>query len=132
MNKICTNVEQSKKLMELGLNTYTADMCWLRYKVNDKWKEECTVIDGTLDEDDVYAWSLSALLELMPPYLFKFERGIDLNIYPDLNGKGWHCSYMANCIENMKTDKFKLVTSGDSLVDACYEMIIKLKKVNLL
>lgn len=64
----------------------------------------------------------------MPPYLFEFERGIDLNIYPNLNGKGWHCSYMPNNIENMKKDKFKQITNGDNPVDAAFEMICWLKE----
>lgn len=28
MNKICTNIEQSKKLIELGIDVNTADMFW--------------------------------------------------------------------------------------------------------
>ena len=28
MNKICTSQEQSKKLIELGIDTTTADMFW--------------------------------------------------------------------------------------------------------
>ena len=28
MNKICTDIEQSKKLIELGIDMNTADMCW--------------------------------------------------------------------------------------------------------
>jgi hypothetical protein len=28
MNKICTSIEQSKKLIELGLDVNTADMFW--------------------------------------------------------------------------------------------------------
>lgn len=61
MNKICTTIEQSKKLTELGLSRETSDMFYwcgtdLRiggYKAQDK-------------DTDIPAWSLSALLELMP------------------------------------------------------------------
>lgn len=28
MNKICTSIEQSKKLIELGIDVNTADMFW--------------------------------------------------------------------------------------------------------
>ena len=28
MNKICTSIDQSKKLIELGLDVKTADMFW--------------------------------------------------------------------------------------------------------
>ena len=89
------------------------------------------VVDNVLIYD-IPAWSLSALLELMPSYLFEFERGIDLNLYPSINRKVWLCSYMPNVIENRKTDKFKQITHADSLVDAAYEMIIWLKENNYL
>ena len=126
MNKICTSIEQSKKLIELGIDVSTADMFW-KNGVSDKYIQRFTpfVSSGTnIDYDyDIPAWSLSALLELMPPYLFEFERGIDLNIYPNLSGKAWHCSYMPNAVENMKNDKFKQITNGDNLVDAAFEMV---------
>lgn len=37
MNKICTNLEQSKKLIELGIDVNTADMCYriVAYNPND-------------------------------------------------------------------------------------------------
>lgn len=124
MSKICTSVEQSKKLIDLGIDVSTADMCWHRnsdgtYSLG---------IDDTVLQDDIPAWSIPALLELLPPYLFEFERGIDLNVYPNINGKGWHCSYMPNSIEDMKTDKFKKITNGDSLIDAVFKMVVWLAK----
>ena len=37
MTKICTTIEQSKKLLELGLSPDTADMFWFNiHKINDK------------------------------------------------------------------------------------------------
>ena len=136
--KSYTDINQCKKLAEILL-IESADMAyWKRsYRPNDyaimahHTKE---LQDGFEAKGIEYipCWSLDALLNKLPPYLFEFERGIDLNIYPNLNGKGWHCSYMPNNIENMKTDKFKLITSKDTLIDACYEMIIKLHEQKLL
>ena len=135
MTKICTTIEQSKKLIELGIDVITADMCWTNHLFNSflsSWRVESTppqeyknlldrfVVKGYLIEP---AWSSDALSKFLPPYLFEFERGIDLNIYPNLNGKGWHCSYMPNCIENMKKDKFKQITNGDTIIDAMFEMV---------
>lgn len=128
MNKICTSLEQSKRLIELGIDVNSADMVWHK-KLNGTYS--LRVVDNVL-KYDIPAWSLSALLELMPSYLFEFERGIDLNFYPSINRKEWLCSYMPNVIENMKTDKFKQITHADSLVDAAYEMIIWLKENNYL
>ena len=125
MNKICTDLSQSKKLIEFGVDVKTADMFWdtLLAKKPEAQVDNHYFIDEYDDEHRVPAWSLSALLDLMPPYLFEFERGIDLNIYPNLNGKGWHCSYMPNAVENMKNDKFKQITNGDNPIDAAFEMV---------
>ena len=130
MNKICTSIEQSKKLIELGIDVNTADMFWdtLFAKKPEAQVDNHHFIDEYDDEHRVPAWSLSALLKLMPPYLFEFERGIDLNIYPNLNGKGWHCSYIPNNIESIKKDKFKQITNGDNLIDAAFEMVCWLKE----
>lgn len=127
---ICTSIEQSKKLIELGIDITTADMYY--YTVNGDLYKTPNIIESEddlyVDEKSIPAWSLSALLELMPPYLFEFERGIDLTIYPNLNGKGWHCSYMPNTIENMKNDKFRQITNGNDSIDAAFEMIVWLKE----
>lgn len=128
MNKICTSIEQSKRLIELGIDVNSADMVYHK-ELNGTYN--LRVVDNVL-KYDIPAWSLSALLELMPSYLFEFERGIDLNLYPSINRKVWLCSYMPNVVENMKTDKFKQVTHADSLVDAVYDMIIWLKENNYL
>lgn len=125
-NKICTSLEQSQKLIELGIDINTADMYYDVNSYGIQGKPEVAV--GKVWSKDIPAWSLTALLRLMPPYLFEFERGIDLNIYPNLNGKGWHCSYMPNNIESMKKDKFKQITNGDNPVDAAFEMVCWLKE----
>ena len=141
MNKICTDIRQSKKLIELGIDTDTSDMCYkclgedpydLIVRPYSEWKEEYKVLLRSGDAKVYPAWSLTALLELMPPYLFEFERGIDLNIYRNLNGKGWHCSYMPNVIENMKKDKFRQLTNGNNPVDAAFEMVCWLLENNKL
>ena len=128
-----TDISQSKTLSKI-LPLESADMVYV-YTVDLEGDEHYDIDfrnNQPLFEDDVCAWSLAALLSIFPPYLFEFERGIDFNVYPNLNGKGWHCSYMPNCIENMKKDKFRLVTSGGNLVDACVAMIEKLHDLNLL
>ena len=128
MNKICTSIEQSKRLIELGIDVNSADMVFHK---NLDGTYNLRVVDNVL-KYDIPAWSLSALLELMPSYLFEFERGIDLNFYPAINHKTWLCSYMPNAIENTKTDKFKQITHADSLVDAVFDMIVWLKENNYL
>ena len=55
MNEICTSIEQSQKLIKLGIDVNTADMCWQN--------NEFPI--GFNDDDAVPAWSLSALLSLL-------------------------------------------------------------------
>ena len=67
MNKICTSIEQSKKLIELGIDVNTADMLWTYdFTVNDI--NGLNVISKYLkpEENDIFAWSLTALMKLMP------------------------------------------------------------------
>jgi len=124
MNKICTDIEQSKKLIELGLTTDTADMCWIRYKVNDIWKEECVVIDGTLDEDDVYAWSLSALLNLIPVTFFADSQE-NYSFCMDKNVNFYNLYYRDDSTGCYLKDSD---VNKDNLIDAAYEMVVWLLK----
>ena len=61
MNKICTSQEQSQRIIELGFDRKSSDMFY--------WCGEDLRIGGykaQSEEFDVSAWSLSALLELIP------------------------------------------------------------------
>ena len=129
-----TTVEQSKILSEF-LPTETANMVYCYTKEGDKLISNVPIHltrATTNTFKHLCCWSTAALTKVLPPYLFEFERGIDLNIYPNLNGNGWHCSYMPNCIENRKNDKFTLITSANNLIDAVFEMILKLHELKLL
>ena len=78
MSNIATTIEQSKHLFELGLSPETADMSYSEeYFGKDKdgkddwcWRlNACRFIDI---EGIIPAWSLSALLEVMPrPDLYR-------------------------------------------------------------
>ena len=62
MNKICTTIEQSKKLIELGIDVNTADMYWWTHS---KRYYRAAMDDGDFNkESDTPAWSLTALLSL--------------------------------------------------------------------
>lgn len=72
MSNIATNIEQSKHLLELGLSKETADMSYSEEYFgkdkdgNDEWcwrLNACKFVDV---EGIIPAWSLSALLEVMP------------------------------------------------------------------
>lgn len=71
MNKICTSQEQSKKLIELGIDATTADMFWdtLSTKNPEAQVDNHHLVDEYDDWYRVPAWSLSALMNLLPSKL---------------------------------------------------------------
>lgn len=127
---VATNLEQSKKLVELGIDESTADMCWSNSSVRGvnytdpfelvpKTKEHIeSVFNETFHDWNKYwelipAWSLSALFELMPKVN---------GHYPDLcRGKETGFYYM--WIE----DVFDTQTFPNP-IDAAFEMIVWLKE----
>lgn len=114
MSKICTSLEQSQKLIELGIDIDTADMLWTYdFMVNDI--NGLNVISELLkpEKNDIPAWSLTALLKLMPYYI--------LHSPNPLSEK-----YCCICVE------YEIETYGDSQLDAVFEMIVWLKENNKL
>lgn len=111
----CTSIEQSKKLLELGLSPETADMCWqsnldntdreylLGIGEEEYWDIE--MIDGYNDirQYDYPAWSVEALLKLIGSCDIHFSA---------LTGD----FISINCLDNE--------ISGTSLLDICYEMVL--------
>ena len=111
--KICTDIAQSKKLIELGIDKTTADMMW----VNDGLGEPfLAVFNDNINDEDVPAWSLSALLNLIMLDC-KIEK-----IPVDQSG-----DFVYNIIYK------DIVTDGqEDIVDACVDMLEKLKEIDLL
>lgn len=106
MNKICTTIEQSKKLIELGVDVNTADMYWW-YGGKIYYVE--AIDDGDFNkESDTPAWSLSALLELIPNWQMQTQD----------NGIGiLYC-----CKEEIK------IIEGETPLDAAFQMVVLLKE----
>lgn len=102
--KIATNENQSKKLIELGLSADTADMhYWEAEGKEYLYVGKCSDIRSTP------AWSLSALLDVLPfPQLSKDKLG---------SGKvGWMVSvYPDNCRYDSRWH--------DNPIDAAFEMM---------
>ena len=111
--KICTSIEQSKRLIELGLDINTADMCYLVTKN----QEPLLVAFTAKDKNDISAWSLAALLNVLPRV--DVEKEI---CYDDT----YNYRVKAYIGDGYIGDWF------DNLVDACYEMILKLHELKML
>ena len=100
--KITTSIEQSKKLIELGIDRNTSDMFY--------YCGEDLRIGGHKAQDDDYdipAWSLTALLEMLPNDTIYRPM-----LYKGANNNLWHG----------KNNWF------DNPLDAVFEMICWLKE----
>ena len=125
MNKICTSIEQSKKLMELGIDVKTADMFW-------SLNPEVLVASEYMTEDNyipcvdaIPAWSLAVLRNLLPTAI---KPNKDLYLFESHNtfDNSWVYRYYN------EDDVSYLYCKDINEVDACYEMIIKLNELKML
>lgn len=97
-----------KKLLSLGLDPSTADMYYREWK--RATKDIRIAHMGTAGEKDLPAWSLEALLELMPD-IIKIEE------------EYYTFSLIKNVIEYVSHDgKILYSTGGESFVDAAVKM----------
>ena len=124
MKKICTTIEQSKKLIELGVDISTADMFW--WHNTEEKRYEASLIDYAFVTDmDIPAWSLSALLGLMPK-LYEFENdpddgGCQPNLCKGWDNNQWHIVYRSSIY---------ITEWYDDPIDAAFEMLCWLKENN--
>ena len=61
-SQICTTREQSERLLALGLKKETADMWYPHFAK----AYPIPLVDEVLTTDDIPAWSLNRLIEMMP------------------------------------------------------------------
>ena len=143
MNKICTDIKQSKKLMKLGIDVNTADMWYqhIGYSIIDG-KEKPTyflmVIRDNISDDDIPAWSLSVLMNLLPSefttenefgkYIYeikirKYKLIEDVNLYQIAYGN-------YKIYENGSSSWKDMINTGEreELLDAVFDMIVWLKE----
>lgn len=120
MTKICTDIEQSKKLLELGIDRNTADMyCWYsgkRYYIE-------AMDDDDFNEEEGPAWSLTALLGLMPKLYEEYNDPDDGGCQPNLckgwDNNQWHIVYRSSIY---------ITEWYNDPIDAAFEMIVWLLK----
>jgi hypothetical protein len=102
---VATSIEQSKELLRLGLPADSADMSWYDIEYNNPCKNDWVLMFGyfvnSCPKFYIPAWSLSALLEVMPDkltdgrYHYYLESDLKSEIYykaigaPIPNKKGY-------------------------------------------
>ena len=97
--KTSTSISQSIKLLELGVDISTADMVYSKHSADGDTEEyQLFYNNTTIDEDEIPAWSLSALWDVMNEYKSQFSpppiRGItssellDMMVQSIINYKG--------------------------------------------
>lgn len=130
MNKICTDINQSKKLVELGIDVNTADMEYMFLKKDgSKVSNVPFVKDGFEEPECCYifipCWSLVALRAYLPSgisidgilYVFESHNTFD---------NEWVYEYKYEDISA------PFYSKSSNEIDACYEMILKLHEQKLI
>ena len=128
--KSYTDVAQSKKLAEI-LPFESADMEYILEQWETGYHKEYCEIPVVKVNDDcplhpitLHCWSLTALLDVIPKCIG------DYNIFRmDINDKDFSIWY--DEIGYGVNNKLPDITMKEP-IDACYEMILKLKELNLL
>ena len=125
--KSYTDIEQSKKLIELGIDVNTADMMWDDWSLIDEgWKLSVGYypeIEKDYGRKCYPAWSLAALAKILPHRIDdRYE--LVLGKLPD--NKGWYVCY--DDIDHF----LKHYVTNSNLIDACYEMILKIHEQKLI
>ena len=139
-----TDLEQSKKLAEI-LPLESADMVYFgihqgmdgKYHLSGTnteddvvpiYKNLCTKVFVKATESDITCqlpcWTLASLLDVLPLFI-------------EFKGDKYYLRFMKEYVEYANdeisiTGRYLHTTGNDNLVDACYEIIIKLHELNLL
>lgn len=125
--KNCTDIEQSKKLIELGIDINTADMMWDDWSLIDEgWKLSVGYypeIEKDYGRKCYPAWSLAALLDILRNRAPSIDEDANVSLFSYRTVEWWDLTICNSVIEP--------VTKSD-LVDACVEMIFKLKEKDLI
>ena len=130
--KAYTDIEQSRKLAEI-LPIESADMWWSKNFIYYNptatigiSAEYSNVYTYKFGKDDIPCWSLAALVGIFPP---SYDDGqhffalINNNLYGYTE---WLCCYEASNGNTLNE------CYADNPIDACYNMVLKLKEKDLL
>ena len=126
-----TSIEQSRKLIELGLKPETADMCYEYDQYADT--KYCHIPTIKMKEFEykgsIPCWSVGALLEALPKGIDKWDdRDRSRKIYElNLFRSYYHCcSYTFGPALKLENHNQLLGYGGDTWIEAVYNIALKL------
>lgn len=136
--KAYTDIEQSKKLAKI-LPLESADMHW-QYIEEDNGQMQwfCLPKDFSINQHDSFpCWSLAALMNVLPRYLNYNDDKCPLNLCTldfENQYRKDHCWIIGywDYDEECEEYNFQIEVREDSLIDACYELVLKLHERKLL
>ena len=114
-----TSVEQSKKLLELGLKAESADMLYT-WDTDNKTYYSLPIVDDKEHDfpSGLSCWSLAALLSVLPEGV-RLLKSANISSVGDVK---YHCDFHRGTIDEWY----------DNPVDACVAMIEKLHELEML
>lgn len=129
LEKLCTDLNQSKRLIELGLDISTADMI---YSADDKGNYTLEILNSPVTRKNysirngyrVPSWSLPKLLDMLPPRLYYHGEEYFMEFFKTPKGE-WVIQYPK------QGTLFPIVChqeSFDSPIDAIYQMVCYLQE----
>lgn len=136
---IATTIEQSKELVRLGLDPATSDMWW----IDDQLVAKSDKFDFPSNDEETTvhcAWSLSALLEVMPITITKDGMEYRLKVFPSglfsthSDTSKWTLQYCGRDYSYRPRDKYPIlvIVTQHNIIDAAYEMACYLLRNNLI
>ena len=137
MSKITTDLEQSKQLAEF-LPLESADMYYFLdptpagniYHLTEQRFDIGIKNFPRYDEGDIPCWTVGAIIELLPYDIKGYNLAIYKSYCPNEKNFAYELSYEGDFSDYELS--ILASTSSIELIDACYEMIIKLHELNLL
>lgn len=123
--QIATTSEQSSRLLRCGVSADTADMCWIapdRLVTGGVGSPTLMYAEYFKHDDSIHqtpAWSLGALLGLLPFKIHSGKYEYWLDIAPMDYGRQWSIGYY--CMDKARV--IKGLTHTDSLIECAVQEI---------
>lgn len=127
MGRICTNPHQSNQLLKHGFMSQSADLWWSEYALVDNGTPlmmriaEPILYSYRNNEDDIPAWSLTALLQALPGAIMHDDIPYYLHITKSQN------VYLIEYTD-AESGETLVYRDGIDLIDIAVQMIIHLVK----